>query len=96
MSSTLAKVRLGFRILVSSLWILAILGVWFAPRTWPKPWVMGFWWIFRVTAILGLVYLLYEVNEASERRIRVAGVLFDSLLVVPMFLFWFAVSAATF
>jgi len=52
--------------------------------------------VFRVCAILGLVYLVYECILVSRERATAGGTVADVFLVLPMFLFWFIVRAATF
>jgi sugar phosphate permease len=52
--------------------------------------------LYRISAVCALVYLIYESSLLVDRRTKVSGIIVDALLVLPMFLFWFAVSAATF
>jgi len=47
-------------------------------------------------AILGAFYVAYEVSQLSSKRVGVRGVILDAAIVLSMFLFWFAVAAATF
>jgi len=49
--------------------------------------------VFRICAVLGLGYLLYEV---LRKRATAGATVVDGLLVLSMFLFWFIVRAATF
>ena len=51
---------------------------------------------FKITAVLGIGYILYEVSALTEKRVGVTGVVLDAVLVLSMLLFWFAVTAATY
>jgi hypothetical protein len=44
--------------------------------------------LLRVIAVLALPALLYEGREASARRTPKMALLFDTLLVLPMYLLW--------
>jgi len=52
--------------------------------------------VFRVCALLGLGYRLYEFSLAGRKRATAGALAADGLLVVSMFLFWFIVRATTF
>ena len=52
--------------------------------------------VFRVCAVLGLFYLLYEFSLVSRKRATAGAAVADSVLLLSMFLFWFIVRAATF
>jgi hypothetical protein len=52
--------------------------------------------VFRICAVCAFAYLIYESSLVTEKRTSVSGMIVDALLVLPMFLFWFAVRAATF
>ena len=95
-AGTLFWWRLGFRLTVVVTWLLVVGVVWFSPRTWPKAVPMAAFWWFRAIAILGVVHLLYEVNQVSEKRLSVGDVVLDALLVLPMFCFWFIAWAASY
>jgi hypothetical protein len=93
---TLLRLRAGFRVIVLMTWLLIIAVTLFLPRTGTKAVAMTAFWWFRAIAVLGAVYLIYEVSQVTERRLGVGGVILDALLVLPMFLFWFAAMAASF
>lgn len=91
---TFLRWRPGFRMVVVATWLVIIAVVWFFPRTLPKAVPMAAFWWFRAIAVLGSVYLLYEVGQVTEKRVSVGGLILDAVLVLPMFLFWFAAWAS--
>jgi hypothetical protein len=95
-TSTFIKWRPVFRITVVVTWLLIIAITWLFPGTMPKAVPMAAFWWFRAIAVLGLAYLLYEVGQVSKKRVGVGGVILDAVLVLPMYLFWFAALAAAF
>jgi hypothetical protein len=95
-TSIVIKWRSAFRMIVVVTWVLIIAVTWFFPRTMPKAIPMAAFWWFRAIAVLGFVYLLYEVGQVSKKRVGVVGVVLDGVLVLPMFVFWFAALAAAF
>jgi hypothetical protein len=95
-AGTLLRWRLAFRLTVVVTWLLIIAVIWFLPRVGTKSASMAVFWWFRAVAVFGAIYLAYEVGQASDKRVGVGGLILDAALVVPMFLFWFAVMAATF
>ena len=62
----------------------------------PKSVAMSAFAVFRISAVCAFAYLIYESSLVTEKRTSVSGMIVDALLVLPMFLFWFAVRAATF
>ena len=52
--------------------------------------------VFRTCAVCGFAYLIYESSLVTQKHARVAAWMADALLVLPMFVFWFAVRVATF
>lgn len=62
----------------------------------PKGVAMSALAVFRISAVCALAFLIYESSLVTEKRTSVSGMIVDALLVLPMFLFWFAVRAATF
>ena len=95
-AGTLLRWRLVFRVTVVVTWFLIIAVIWFLPRVGTKAVSMAIFWWFRAVAVFGAIYLAYEVGQVSDKRVGVGGLILDAALVVPMFLFWFAVMAATF
>jgi len=93
---SLLKWRLGFRAIVVFAWILILALLRFWPGTGTRAVPMGAFWLFRTVAVVGVVCLIYEIGQVIARRIEVEGVILDAILVLPMFLFWFLVAAATF
>ena len=93
---TFLRVRLGFRVVVAISWILIIAIIWLWPRAESRAIPMAVFWWFRAMAILGAFYVAYEVSQLSSKRVGVRGVILDAAIVLSMFLFWFAVAAATF
>lgn len=88
--------RLPFRLVIVVVW-LAIFSVgWLLPGPLPKAVPMAAFWLFRATAIVGVVFLLLEIAEALQKRTAIAEVVLDALLVLPMFVFWLIVLAATY
>jgi len=96
LAGNLFRWRLGFRLTVVVTWLLVLVLLWFGPRTWPRTVPLAAFWWFRAIAILGVVYLFYEVGQVSEKRVGVGEVLLDALLVLPMFAFWFIAWAASY
>src|SRR4030088_2947107 len=93
-TSIFIKWRPAFRMIVVVTWFLIIAVTWFFPRTMPKAVPMTVFWWFRAIALLGFAYLLFEMGQVSKKHISVSGVIVDAVLVLPMFLFWFAALAA--
>jgi hypothetical protein len=88
--------RLPLRLAVVVMWmiVLSLLG---PPFRWvPKSISMSAFWLFTATAIVGLVFLLFEIGEASRKRTAIGEVVLDALLVLPMFVFWFIAWAASY
>jgi hypothetical protein len=62
----------------------------------PKNLAMSAFGVFRICAVCAVAYLLYESSLVTQKRATTATWVVDGLLVLSMFLFWFAVSASTF
>jgi hypothetical protein len=62
----------------------------------PKGVAMSLFGVFRISAVCACAYLIYESSLVTQKRTSVSGLIVDGLLVLPMFLFWLAVRAATF
>jgi hypothetical protein len=56
---------------------------------------LGAFTIFRITAILATIWLIAEIAEGFAGRAGFVQVLIDGLLILPMFVFWFLVTATT-
>jgi hypothetical protein len=95
-TGTLLRWRPEFRMIVVVTWLLVVVVVWLFPRTMSKAAPIAVFWWFRVIAVLGFAYLLYEVGQATEKRVGVGGLILDAVLVLPMYLLWFAAWAAGF
>jgi len=57
---------------------------------------MGAFTVFRVSAVLGLLWLIAETAEGFAGRTSFVRVLIDGLLTLPMFIFWFLVAVSIF
>jgi hypothetical protein len=51
---------------------------------------------FKVIAVVGSIWVLFEFVEAFLGRTSFKNPLIDAFLTVPMFGFWFLVSVSTF
>lgn len=78
-------------VLLNWVTILAIL----AARGVPKNVALGAFTVFRITAILGTLWLIAEIAEGFAGRTSFVTVLLDGFLTMPMFAFWFLVAAST-
>jgi hypothetical protein len=78
-------------VLLNWVTILAIL----AARGVPKNVALGAFTVFRITAILGTLWLIAEIAEGFAGRTSFGTVLLDGFLTMPMFAFWFLVAAST-
>jgi uncharacterized membrane protein len=78
------------------MWLTIVSVVWLLPRSLPKSISMTAFWLFTATAIVGFVFLLFEIAEASRKRTAIAEVVLDALLVLPMFAFWFIAWVASY
>ncbi len=90
---TVRRISLVARIVVVLNWItiLAILATHGVPRNI----ALGAFTIFRITAVLAMLWLIAETAEGLAGRISFVRVLIDGLLTLPMFAFWFLVAAST-
>ena len=61
-----------------------------------KPQALFAFAVFRLSAVLGLGYLLYELGLVARKRATTVALIADGFLVLSMFFFWFIVRAATF
>lgn len=61
----------------------------------PKNLAASAFGVFRICALCAVAYLVYESSLVSQKRAAFAAWVVDALLVLSMFLFWFAVRAAT-
>jgi hypothetical protein len=91
---TVRRISLVARIVVVLNWItiLAIL----AAHGVPKNIALGAFTIFRISAVLAVLWLIAETAEGFAGRTSFVRVLFDGLLTLPMFVFWFLVAVSTF
>jgi hypothetical protein len=61
----------------------------------PKSVALGVLEAFKVSALLGSIWVLFEFVEASLGRTSFKNPLIDALLTLPMFGFWFLVFVHT-
>ena len=90
-----ANWRFCFRLFVCLMWMVILEILWF-PRPFPKSIALAAFAIFKVTAVAGIAFLLIEVadtNSGVPRRL--AKLIFDAVLILPMFVFWFLAAAAS-
>ncbi len=85
-----------FRAIVITMWLLIASVVWLLPRSVPKGAAMAVFWLFRTTAVAGVIYLLCEIRATSEGRLALRALIIDAVLVLPMFAFWLLVWVATY
>jgi hypothetical protein len=78
------------------MWLTVLCLGWLPFRWLPKSISVAAFWLFTATAIVGFVFLLFEIAEASRKRTAIAEVVLDALLVLPMFGFWFIALAASY
>jgi len=90
----LRLISLVFRTVVALNWatVLSILAIHNVPRNL----ALDAFTVFKITAILGTLWLVVEIAEGFTGRIRIFSVIVDCVLVLLMFGFWFLVAAATF
>ncbi len=88
------SIRWTARSILAASWLAIVLAL-IVSRT-PKYIAMSAFGLFRMCAVLGVLYLLYESHLVTEKRSSGAALALDSLVVFSMFLFWFAVAASTF
>ena len=62
----------------------------------PKSAAMEVFTAFKVIAVVGSIWVLFEFVEAFLGRTSFKKKLIDAFLTVPMFGFWFLVSVSTF
>ncbi len=90
---TVRRISLVARIVVVLNWI-AILTI-LATHGVPRNIALGAFTIFRIIAVLAVLWLIAETAEGLAGRISFVRVLIDGLLTLPMFAFWFLVAAST-
>jgi len=56
---------------------------------------MGVFTVFKVIAVVGSIWLLFEFVEAFQGRTSFKNPLIDTFLIFPMFGFWLLVVATT-
>ena len=56
---------------------------------------LGAFTVFRITAVLAMLWLAAEIVEGFSGRSSFGRVLIDGLLTLPMFVFWFLVAVST-
>jgi len=52
--------------------------------------------LFRIVAVVALIWLIAELAEAYSNRIGFRSVVIDAFLTLPMFVLWLAVALTTF
>ena len=72
------------------------MGLILAKENVPKNLASSAFGAFRIWALCAIAYLLYEASLVTQKRTTTAAWVVDALLVLPMFIFWFLVRAATF
>jgi hypothetical protein len=82
------------RVVVCLNWAI-ILGILVAHNV-PKNFALGAFTVFKITAIAAALWLLTEVAEGFAGRIKFAAVVGDCFLILPMFAFWFLLTASTY
>ena len=91
---TLRRISFVVRILVTLNWaaVLSILAIHDVSKTV----ALGAFTVFKITAVVGTLWLVAEFAEVFAGRIRLVEIIWDSMLIMPMFAFWFLVAASTF
>ena len=56
---------------------------------------MGTFTSFRLTAVCAIFWLIIEIGEVVNKTTKVVNAVVDGALILPMFVFWFLVSAST-
>ena len=62
----------------------------------PKNVALAGFTVFRITAVLAVLWLIAETAEGFAGRTSFVRVLIDGLLTLPMLVFWFLVAVSTF
>jgi hypothetical protein len=82
------------RVVVCLNWV-SILGILVSHNV-PKDFALGVFTVFKITAIAAALWLLAEVAEGFAGRIKFVAIVGDCFLILPMFAFWFLVTASTY
>lgn len=88
------RISLVARIVVALNWAI-VLGI-LASHNLPKNFALGAFTVFKITAIVAALWLIAEVAEGFSGRIKFVAIVWDCLLILPMFAFWFLVTASTY
>jgi heme exporter protein D len=93
-SQLLQRLRVAFRTAVLLNW-LVVLVILFTKGI-RKPFAMGAFAVFRVTAVCATIWLVIEIAEAVTKRTRALNPVIDAFLTLPMFAFWLLAWASSF
>jgi hypothetical protein len=92
-TQTVRRISFVVRVVIVLNWI-TILAT-FAAHGIPKNFALGAFTVFRITAVLAMLWLAAEIVEGFSGRTSFGRVLIDGLLTLPMFVFWFLVAVST-
>jgi hypothetical protein len=88
------RISFAARLFVGVNWI-TILGMLFANGI-SKDIGLGAFTVFRITSVVGILWLIAEGAEAFAGRTSFVRVLVDGLLILPMFALWWLVTVTSF